>query len=74
MNKEQLLGRLLMNGHINMDELNILNEIIIKIPKPLESAVEGTEKKCMINQKQKRLEAWLKANNVFHPLGNTTKI
>lgn len=24
MNKEQLLGRLLMNGHINIDELNIL--------------------------------------------------
>ena len=27
MNKEQLLGRLLMNGHINMDELIILNKI-----------------------------------------------
>lgn len=68
MNKEQLLGRLLMDGYINIDELNILNEVIIKIPKPLESAVGEMEKGFIINQKQ-RLEDWLKLN----PLNNIIK-
>lgn len=36
MNKEQLLGRLLMNGHITIDELNILNELTIEISKPID--------------------------------------
>ena len=40
MNKEQLLGRLLMNGHITMDELNILNEVIIKNTKTLGNTLE----------------------------------
>ena len=76
MNKEQLLGRLLMNGHINIDELNILssnsnsnsNAANIKIVK--QSAVGEMEEKFVEDQSQ-RLQNWIKifdGNNALNKI------
>lgn len=69
MNKEQLLGRLLMNGHINIDELNILNsnfhDANIKIVK--QSAVGGVEK-AFVKDQSKRLQEWIKIFDKNNPL------
>ena len=55
MNKEQILGRLLMNGHITMDELNLLGNEIVKG----NSATSAVIKK-MENKELKPLTEWLK--------------
>ena len=67
MNKEQLLGRLLMHGHINMDELIILSEDNIGISKALEGAV-AEKKRQQLETQSETLQNWVtifnKSNNL----------
>ena len=69
MNKEQLLGRLLMNGHINMDELNILNEVIIKNTKTLGNTLEDAiaeKEKQKLETQSKKFQDWLGILNKYN--------
>lgn len=75
MNKEQLLGRLLMNGHINMDEFYLLSAKDKMDSKTLTFLTNEPNVYIVTKKKEQEtmgmfdwLEEFRKNNNVIDPL------